>query len=459
MGTRQAAWPGLPHTEVNNITGPPVPGNTAALRKQQHVQRMYIHVLDIHGKPLMPTQRVGKVRRLLDSSKARVVRRTPFTVQLLYETTDYTQPVTLGLDPGSKVAGLSCTTNKAELLRVEVQLRTDVTGLLATRREARRTRRSRKLRHRQARFDNRRRPEGWLAPSIRQRVDSHLSLVRMACSVLPVSRIVVETAQFDMQRIQNPGIARTDYQHGGQEGWKNVREYVLWRDGHTCRCCSGKSKDPVLEVHHLESRKTGGNSPANLVTLCRTCHDDYHAGKTELRLKRTAPSLRDAAAVNIYRWRIYKELIKEHGKNRVSLIYGYTTKDRRISLALPKTSETDAFCIADNLQARRIEAITRGQFIRRQSRSLHVFLPAKGGLRRSTLAPKEIGNTRLHRYDSVSWKGVACFIAGTSNGRPIIRDIDWKLVSGTATVNAKTLSFTAHKHGALLLQTFRQNIA
>lgn len=411
---------------------------------------MFTYILDIHGKPLMPTRRSGKIRRLLDKGLARVVRRTPFTIRLLYETTTFTQPVTLGLDPGSKIAGLSATTETQELLRVEAKLRTDIVELLSTRREARRARRSRKTRHRKARFDNRRRPEGWIAPSIRQRIDSHLTLIHTACDILPVSHIIVETAQFDMQRIKNQEINEPDYQHGEQDGWKNVREYVLYRDGHKCRCCGGKSKDPVLEVHHLESRKTGGNAPGNLVTLCRTCHEKYHKGKIELKLKRT-PSLRDAATVNTYRWYIYGKLVEQHGKDGVSLIYGYTTKDRRIRLGLSKTSETDAFCITGNLNAKRSEKLIHGRFIRRQSRSLHVFLPSKSAYRRSTIAPKQIGKTNLQRYDLVRWNGMECFIAGTSNGRPILRDIEWKRITTTATVNVNTVSFVKHRHGSLLL--------
>ena len=195
-----------------------------------------VYVTDIHGRPLMPTTRYGKVRRLLRDGLARVVARTPFTIRLLYETSPFTQPVTLGLDPGSKVAGLSASTEDKELLRIEAALRSDIIGLLSTRRELRRSRRSRRLRHRSARFDNRKTPEGWLAPSVRQRVDSHTALVHKACAILPVTRIVVETAQFDMQRIKDPEMSGTDYQHGEQDGWKNVREYVLWRDGHRCRC-------------------------------------------------------------------------------------------------------------------------------------------------------------------------------------------------------------------------------
>ena len=47
-----------------------------------------VYVLNKDGGPLMPTERHGKVRRMLKEGKAKVVRREPFTIQLLYETTN-----------------------------------------------------------------------------------------------------------------------------------------------------------------------------------------------------------------------------------------------------------------------------------------------------------------------------------------------------------------------------------
>ncbi len=99
-----------------------------------------VYVLDIDGKPLMPTERHGKVRRLLKERKAKVVKKTPFTIQLLYNSTRYTQPVTLGVDAGSKHIGLSASTETKELLAWDVQCRTDIPELISTRREARRAR-------------------------------------------------------------------------------------------------------------------------------------------------------------------------------------------------------------------------------------------------------------------------------------------------------------------------------
>lgn len=107
-----------------------------------------VYVISKNGQPLMPTCRHGKVRHLLKDGKAKVIKRCPFTIQLLYETTEFTQPVTLGIDAGSKHIGISATTENKELYAAEVGLRTDITKLLSARRELRRSRRNRKTRYR-----------------------------------------------------------------------------------------------------------------------------------------------------------------------------------------------------------------------------------------------------------------------------------------------------------------------
>ena len=414
-----------------------------------------VYVLDIHGKPLMPTSRYGKVRRLLDSGKAKVVRRTPFTIRLLYVTTLFVQYVTLGVDAGSKTVGLSASTKIDELYRSEVVLRSDIVNKLSIRREARRTRRSRKLRHRAVRFNNRRHPDGWFAPSVGQKVDSHLKAVGLVCSILPVKTIVIETAQFDTQWIKNPGLTGTDYQHGEQFGFWNVREYVLARDGHECQCCHGKSKDPVLNVHHIESRKTGGDSPGNLVTLCETCHAKFHKEEIDLKIRRRSASLRDAAFMSITRWAVYDELKRVHSDKAVKMTYGYVTKKRRIENGIEKTHCADAFCITGNLRAKRQDTTVIGRCVPRHSRSLHLAVPKKGGHRRSTVASHWIGKTRLQRFDTVRYYRQVCVISGSSNGRLYIKTPDWKNAASAATVNPKKLTFLTRKKGSIIYQTLR----
>lgn len=258
---------------------------------------MVVYVQDMNGKPLMPTKRLGWVRRALRDRKAVVVERCPFVIRLTYDTTNYTQPITLGVDAGTVHVGLSATSAKEELFAEEVLLRKDITDLISSRREARRNRRYR-LRYRKPRFFNRRINEGWIAPSVRQCIDAHLKAIEDVHYILPITKIVIEVAQFDTQKIKNPNISGEEYQQGEQLGFWNIREYVLARDGHKCQHCKGKSGDKILNVHHIESRKNGGDSPGNLITLCETCHKAYHRGEIQLKIKRTT-SLRDAAVMGI----------------------------------------------------------------------------------------------------------------------------------------------------------------
>ena len=209
-----------------------------------------VYVQDIDGKPMMPTTRHGKVRRLLKANKATVVNLCPFTIRLMYATSGYKQEIVLGVDAGTKHVGLSATTKSKELYSSEVILRSDIVELLSTRRELRRTRRNR-LRYRKPRFDNRVKSKhhGWVAPSVRHKVDAHIRVIDNICSTLPISRIIVEIAQFDTQKIKNPDISGNEYQEGDQLGFWNVREYVLARDGHN------------RQIHKQKVLKGGAKKP------------------------------------------------------------------------------------------------------------------------------------------------------------------------------------------------------
>ena len=146
-----------------------------------------VYVLDKDGHPLIPTNRHGKVRRMLKSGQVKVVKKCPFTIQLMYESEHNVQLVSLGIDAGSKRIGVSTTTKTTVLYEADVELRDEIVKLLATRRQMRASRRSRKTRYRPKRFDNRRRGEGWFAPSIRQKINTHLVTVARVCEILPVS--------------------------------------------------------------------------------------------------------------------------------------------------------------------------------------------------------------------------------------------------------------------------------
>ena len=407
-----------------------------------------VYVLNQNGQPLMPTENHAKVRVLLKQGKAKVVNKCPFTIQLLYSSTNYTQKVTLGVDSGSKHIGLSATTKNKVLFESDVELRNDIVDLLSTRRELRCSRRNRKLRYRKPRFNNRKRSDGWLAPSVKQKVDSHITMIAKVHKILPISNVVVEVASFDIQKIKNPMISGTEYQQGEQLDFWNVREYVLFRDGYICQCCKGKSKDKILNVHHIESRKTGGNAPNNLITLCKTCHDNYHKGKIKLpKTIHRGMSFKDATFMGIMRWALYEKLKTIYSD--VKLTYGYITKNIRIENGLTKDHYIDARCISGNPNAISNGDVYYYKKVRCHNRQIHKNTILKGGYRKRNQAVYEVKGFRL--YDKVQWKGCKCFIFGRrSTGRMDLRLLDETHIN--ASVGYKNLKLLKMRSSYLIEQ-------
>lgn len=394
----------------------------------------------------MPTERYGKVRRLLKSNQAKVVKSCPFTIQLLYDSTSCTQEICLGVDAGYAYIGISATTQNKVLYESEVKLRNDIVDLLSTRRQYRRTRRNRKTRYRKPRFNNRvsAKKDKWLAPSVRHKVDTHLMVVNKVHQILPVTKIIVETASFDIQKIKNPTIKGTEYQQGEQLDFWNVREYVMFRDNHTCQCCKGKSKDKVLNVHHIESRKTGGDAPNNLITLCETCHKGYHNGTTTLpKTIRRGMSFRDTTFMGVMRWFFYNELKSLY--SNISLTYGYITKNVRIENNLPKEHYIDARCISGNPLATSDGIVFCQRKVRCHNRRIHKDTIQKGGYRKLNQAPYVVKGFRL--FDKVLYQGKEYFIFGRrTNGYFDIRSLSGiKVNNGSVSYKKLTLIETA-KH-------------
>ena len=393
----------------------------------------------------MPTTRHGKVRRLLKSNKAIVINLCPFTIQLTYATSGYKQEIVLGVDAGTKHVGLSATTKSKELYSSEIILRSDIVELLSSRRESRRRRRNR-LRYRKPRFMNRikTKKEEWVAPSVRQKIDSHLKIIGFVYSILPISKLIIEVAQFDTQKIKNPEISGKEYQEGDQLGFWNVREYVLARDGHKCQHCRGKSKDSILNIHHIESRKTGGNSPSNLITLCETCHKEFHKGKIKLKVKRSA-SLRDAAVMGIMKWRLYDKLKSLYPN--VKMTFGYITKHDRINHGIEKSHVSDAFVISRNFNSCRLGYYYKRKLVRRHNRQIHKMKILKGGIRKRNQAPFKVFGFRL--FDKVMFQGEEHFIyARRLSGQFNIRDINGE---NKKDVSCKKLRYIIH--GLISIET------
>ncbi len=370
---------------------------------------MFVYVINKHGEPFMPCS-PRKARRLLRAGKARVIHRTSFTIPLLYGSAGYKQPVSLGVDAGTKHVGLSAATEKQVLYEAEVLLRTDIQDLLSSRRAFRRARRNRKTRYRKPKFLNRKTQQGWLPPSIQNKRDAHIKVIRNVTKILPITKILVEVAQFDIQKIKDFAIAGKEYQEGDQMGFWKVREYVLFRDEHTCQRGHGKSKDKILNVHHIESRKTGGNAPGNLMTLCDTCHDRIHRENLTHSIKRTQESFRDATQMTVTRWFIY------HGIQKAFSAVKHTLLIKQV---------------------------------RGQNRQLPKATLLKGGVRKANKAPRYVFGYQL--FDKVRYHGQECFVFG----RRASGYFDLRLLDGTkisAGVSYKKLTLI-ERASTLLIQT------
>ena len=389
-----------------------------------------VYVLDINGQPLMPTARHGKVRRLLNSHLAKVVKRCPFTIQLLYQSTKEIQPVSLGVDAGSKHIGLAATTEQKVLYQEELTPRNDVVKLLSAKRACRHSRRNRKTRYRKPRFNNRvhSKHKGWLAPSVEVKIQEHITAIKNICKILPASKIHVETAEFDLQRLKAMEEGKTfpvgtDYQLGEQYDFYNTRQYVLHRDGYTCQCCGVHDKDVKLHVHHIESRQTGGNAPNNLITLCEHCHKALHEGKIKLpKGKKRGKSHRDAAFMGIMRNTLLERLKKEVSVP-VMMTYGYITKYWREKADLEKSHINDAICISKHPYTKPLDTYYLTKVVRHHNRQIHKANFSKGGIRKRNQAPYLVKGFRL--FDKVLYQGKEYFIFGRrTTGYFDIRTLD-----------------------------------
>ena len=194
----------------------------------------------------------------------------------------------------------------------------------------------------------------------------------------------------------------------------------MFRDGHKCSYCKGKSKDLILNIHHIESRKTGGDSTSNLITLCETCHKEYHKGNIDLKVRR-GKSLCGAAIMGIMKWRLYDELKSRY--SNVSMTFGYITKYNRIKYGIEKSHTSDAFVISKNFNAKRIEYQYLKRLVRRHNRQIHKMKILKGGKKKNNQAPFEVFGFRL--FDKVLYNNEINFIYGRrKSGNFNIRDFN-----------------------------------
>ena len=309
---------------------------------------MLVYVLKQNGQPFMPTERFDKVRRLLKEGKAKVVRREPFTIKLLYEPeTDVVQECYCGVDTGSKHVGVAVIGNDKVLYQSQTELRDDIKRKMDRRRAFRRNRRSKKIRYRKQRFLNRRNStrKDRLPPSVKHKVQAHIDEVEFCKKILPVSDLILEVSQFDTALMKNPSLMNEKVRHWGYQkgfnyGYSSRRSAILHRDNYTCQCC-GK-KNCRLKVHHIKFRRDGGtDDEENLITLCKECHDGVHAGTIELNKKpKKSKNLKHAVHMSIIRsWLLkkYPDAIET---------FGFVTSENRHRLNLQKDHYIDACVVA-----------------------------------------------------------------------------------------------------------------
>jgi len=320
----------------------------------------YVFVLDRDKQPLDPCH-PARARQLLKEKRAVVFRRYPFTIRLkdreLEESVTHAHQVKL--DPGSRTSGIalvrtgddteSAGTCGKVLWAGELAHRgLRIKAALDDRRTVRRGRRNRKCRYRPPRFDNRRRPEGWLPPSLESRVANLKTWVRRLLWSAPVESLSMELVKFDTQALQNPEISGAEYQQGELMGYE-IREYLLEKWGRKCAYC-GKSNVP-LQVEHIVPKSRGGSKRVSNLTLsCQECNQEKgdrtaaEFGHPEIQAEARQP-LKDAAVVNTTRWELWRSL-SENGLP-VHCGTGGRTKYNRIRFGLPKAHWIDASCVGE----------------------------------------------------------------------------------------------------------------
>lgn len=314
----------------------------------------YVFLIDSQKIPLNPVHPV-QARKLLDSGKASVFRRYPFTLILkrVIENPNV-YPLTLKIDPGSKFTGIALITNQGNVIwAMELQHRgQQIKNALLNRSAMRRGRRNRKTRYRQARFLNRKHPNGWLAPSLKHRVLTTTTWVKRLKSFAPMGSIVQELVKFDTQVIQNPEISGTEYQQGSLHGYE-CREYLLEKWNRQCAYCG--IKDVPLEIDHIQPKSKGGSDRiSNLCLACHKCNQrkgnrdiqDFFKSKSDVLkrvLKQAKAPLKDAASVNSTRWSLFNTLKLTGLPVRTGT--GGQTKFNRMRFELPKAHWIDAACV------------------------------------------------------------------------------------------------------------------
>ena len=398
----------------------------------------YIYVVDSNGTPLMPTSRLGMVRRWLKTGQAKWFGNSRKIIQFVRPVTTNTQELTLGVDAGFHL-GLAVVGNQREYYESE-SLRKSEKDRITSRRESRRSRRNR-LRYRKVRFNNRRRKDGWLAPSIQHRLDFTIKEIKRLYALLPITKLVVEVTPFDNQKLLNPNIKPWEYTHGKMHGFKTIKDYLLVRDNYRDALDGKQYPASQLRVHHLIQQKDGGtNQPDNLVLLSDINHNqaNYNNGSlAKLRENRQkAIDYRGAYFMSVLATRL-SDYFDEYTTTQ-----GYLTANLRQKYGIEKSHLNDAFIIAGGTDTTlRINNVYSRQKLRNNNRVLQKFYDAKyidsrDGKQKTG---KELSSGRTKRSRELNYDNLRQFRqAKVKKGRVSIRRNHYQLRPHDVVLNTKT---------------------
>lgn len=390
--------------------------------------------MNMRGDPLMPcTQK--KARILLKEGKAVIYKYDPFTIQLTYATGETKQDCHIGIDTGSKHIGMAITSENKVLFKGEIELRQDVKSNIDTKHIYRRSRRNRKTRYRQPRFLNRKRSDKWLPPSLQNRVDHTFHWIDTFCSLVSGPILHIEVGKFDTAKMINPEINGVDYQHGQTYGFFEERYFVFARDNYTCQCC-GKSKDKILQTHHIIYRSNGGTDRVdNLITVCTDCHTSKNHQKGGILYKwqeqhKKVKQYKEPPFMNAIRKRIFARYPNAH------TTYGSETTPHRKELGLEKTHYNDAITISGitNIKEDPKEWLLIKQF-RKKKRSLHEATARKGRKEPNCFQKRNSKNTPFYRGFYLNDKvkvfghGQIGYITGFTNGGAYVKNVDGEYIT------------------------------
>lgn len=369
----------------------------------------YIYVINEQGKPLMPTKRLGMVRRWLKNDEAHWYKNSRDVIQFDRPTGNQTQEVVEGCDLGDHL-GISVITNNKEVYSSESYCNGNQTHKKIVKRKIYRIKRRSRLRYRKDRFDNRKKHTKYV-PSVNRKLQFQIREISRPDEFLPITKRIFEGSTFDINKITHHA-----YQ---QQGYKTILDFLYDRD-HGCDALDGKRYPKSdLVVHHLIHRANGGtNNPDNLVLLTREHHNQANHNNgvldqlTKDRQKNFKnPDTRGAFFMNV----LNVELPKYFDYVPT---FGYITANKRKQYGIPKTHHDDAFVVAGGTdKTERLGQTVYREKVCNNNRSLETFRDAtyidlrdgqkkKGAVlssgRTSRSRERKYNNQRIYRANKIS---------------------------------------------------------